>query len=323
MVRPSLAPVPKTVPPAGAGGERVFASPRARAALREAGVALATAFPAGSGRGPRGRVLFADVEAFLAGGGAQAAVSAAPAAGAAGEWATDHSHSQMRRVIASRLAESKREVPHYQLSVDVELDALLEARQGLNAAAAAGDDGAARLGVNDFLVKAAALALMRVPEVNSSWGADAVRRYHYADVAVAVAVPDGLVTPVVRDADTKGVGAIAADVRALVDKARAGGLAPTDYEGGTFTISNLGMFGVRTFNAIINPPQAAILAVGAAERRVLPDVAAGDDGGDPYRVATVMSATLSCDHRVVDGAVGAQWLAEFKGLLERPLTMLL
>ena len=320
---------------------------------------------------------------------------------------------RMRRTIASRLTASKREVPHYQLSVDVELDALLEARARLNDG---GEEGAvARLGVNDFLVKAAALALMRVPEVNSSWGDDAVRRpsevvnlsvyttshftessfvfrcgklicprcpspyvcicppgYHYADVAVAVAVPDGLVTPVVRDADTKGVGAIAADVRSLVSRARGGGLSPSDYEGGTFTISNLGMrvllfvvvvvvvvvvcllrifwhifgpssylslsssffllsfvgvlfgsrFGVRAFNAIINPPQAAILAVGAAERRVLANSATAD-GGDPYRVATIMSATLSCDHRVVDGAVGAQWLAEFKSLLERPLTMLL
>jgi pyruvate dehydrogenase E2 component (dihydrolipoamide acetyltransferase) len=221
----------------------------------------------------------------------------------------------MRRVIAQRLSQSKQTVPHYYLTTEVQLDAVLALRAQLNADLPA--DG--KLSVNDFLVKASALACRRVPEVNSSWLETGVRAYDFVDVAVAVAVPDGLVTPIVRDAHAKGLSAISGGVKALVEKARARKLAPEDYQGGTFTVSNLGMFGVRQFSAIINPPQAAILAVGAAERRVVP----GAEKDDPLRQAVVMAATLSCDHRVVDGAVGAQWLAAFKELMENPTKMLL
>lgn len=178
-----------------------------------------------------------------------------------------------------------------------------------------------KLSLNDFLVKASAGALRRVPEANSSWLEHGIRAYGYVDVAVAVALPDGLITPVVRDADTKGLAGISSSVKALVEKARAKRLSPEEYQGGTFTISNLGMFGVRSFSAIINPPQAAILAVGAAERRVVPDAA--PDAKAAFKQSVYMTATLSCDHRVVDGAVGAQWLAAFRGFVEAPHTMLL
>jgi pyruvate dehydrogenase E2 component (dihydrolipoamide acetyltransferase) len=282
----------------------------------DAGIPLAAL--AAQGTGPGGRIIAADVRELQARGGV-AASAAAPAAGAAapgGEF-TDVAHSQMRRVIAQRLTASKQSVPHYYLVADVQLDALLALRSKLN-----GDLPAeSRLSVNDFLIKASALALRKVPEVNSSWLEHAIRAYDYVDISVAVAVPDGLVTPVVRDADAKGLVAIGSTVRSLAERARAKKLKPEDYAGGTFTISNLGMFGVRQFSAIINPPQAAILAVGAAERRLVPDATPG--AALPYRPATVLSATLSCDHRVVDGAVGAQWLAAFKGYLEDPATMLL
>jgi pyruvate dehydrogenase E2 component (dihydrolipoamide acetyltransferase) len=247
--------------------------------------------------------------------GAAAAAAAAAPAGDAARGFTDVPHSSVRATIARRLVASKATVPHYFLTVDVTLDALLALRTRLNAALG---EGAAKVSVNDCLVKAAAAALRKVPQVNSSWFDDGfIRAYDYVDVSVAVAAPDGLVTPVVRDADKKGLGAVAAEVRALVDKAHAKKLSLADMSGGTFTISNLGMFGVKQFAAIINPPQAAILAVGAATARVVP----AEGGG--VKQALVASMTLSCDHRVVDGAVGAQWLQAFKALVEAPETMLL
>ena len=268
-----------------------------------------------AGAGPGGRIIAADVKEFAAAAPARAsAAAAAPAAAAEGGY-SDTPQSGMRRVIAARLTASKQAVPHYYLTSELCLDALLAARAQLNAEL----PPEAKLSVNDFLIKACAVACKKVPEVNSSWLGDVIRTYDYVDVSVAVAVPSGLITPIVRDAHAKGLSAISGGVKALVEKARARKLAPEDYQGGTFTVSNLGMFGVRQFSAIINPPQAAILAVGAAERRVVP----GAEKDDPLRQAVVMAATLSCDHRVVDGAVGAQWLAAFKELMENPTKMLL
>ena len=219
----------------------------------------------------------------------------------------------MRRVIAQRLQEAKREVPHFYLTVDCEVDALLETRAQLNERS---DDYS--LSVNDFVIRAAALALRRVPVANASWVDGALRQYASADVSVAVAIEDGLVTPIVRNADGKGLAEISAEVRELAARARARpmGLAPEEYQGGTFSVSNLGMYGISAFAAIINPPQSMILAVGTAEQRPVVK-----DGA--LAVATMMSCTLSVDHRVVDGALGAQFLQAFKGLIEDPLTMLL
>ena len=238
---------------------------------------------------------------------------AAPAAAAGAAGYRDTPASTMRKVIARRLQEAKREVPHFYLTVDCTVDALLETRASLN-----GRSEALRLSVNDFVIRAAALALRKVPDANASWVDGALRRYDSADVSVAVAIEDGLVTPIVRNADGKGLAEISAEVKALAGRARAKpmGLAPEEYQGGTFSVSNLGMFGVREFSAIINPPQAMILAVGAAEQRPVVK-----DGA--LAVASVMSCTLSVDHRVVDGALGARFLQAFKGLIEDPLTMLL
>ena len=306
-------------PPAREPGARIFASPLARRMAKQAGLAL----DAIAGSGPGGRIVKADIEAAIA----QAAVAAAPpapapavaampaapatATGAAGY--RDTPASTMRKVIAQRLQEAKREVPHFYLTVDCTVDALLETRAALNERSEA-----LRLSVNDFVIRAAALALRKVPDANASWVDGALRRYGSADVSVAVAIEDGLVTPIVRNADGKGLAEISAEVKALAGRARAKpmGLAPEEYQGGTFSVSNLGMFGVREFSAIINPPQAMILAVGAAEQR--PVVRDG-----ALAVASVMSCTLSVDHRVVDGALGARFLQVFKGLIEDPLTMLL
>uniref|UniRef100_A0A4W5LBC4 Dihydrolipoamide S-acetyltransferase (E2 component of pyruvate dehydrogenase complex) n=1 Tax=Hucho hucho TaxID=62062 RepID=A0A4W5LBC4_9TELE len=211
--------------------------------------------------------------------------------------------------------QSKQTIPHYYLSVDVNMDQVLELRMELNAEVKARN---IKLSVNDFIIKASALACLKVPEANSSWLDSVIRQNHVVDVSVAVSTPNGLMTPIVFNAHTKGLAAISSDVSALAAKARDGKLQPHQFQGGTFTISNLGMFGVKNFSAIINPPQACILAVGGSEKRLLP--AANDKGFD---VASMMSVTLSCDHRVVDGAVGAQWLAEFRKFLEKPVTMLL
>eukprot|EP00499_Haloplacidia_sp_CaronLabIsolate_P010349 CAMPEP_0196770918 /NCGR_PEP_ID=MMETSP1104-20130614/1403_1 /TAXON_ID=33652 /ORGANISM="Cafeteria sp., Strain Caron Lab Isolate" /LENGTH=506 /DNA_ID=CAMNT_0042141033 /DNA_START=40 /DNA_END=1560 /DNA_ORIENTATION=+ len=324
---PAAAPAaaaPTTPAPATATGDRIFASPLAKSMLREVGVELGQL--RGKGSGPSGRVIKVDVETFLASGApAQAATATAgtgvAAAAPAGDMARgfeDVAVSQMRRVIAQRLTESKQSVPHYYLTADVELDELMRVRSQLNSDM--GED-VGKLSVNDFLVKASALAMREVPEANSSWLDSVIRRHNYVDVSVAVAVPDGLITPVVRDVDKRGLLSISTAVRDLATRARERKLAPEEFQGGTFTISNLGMFGIKQFSAIINPPQACILAVGAAERRVLPNEQ--PDAMDPYRIATVMSVTLSCDHRVVDGAVGAQWLQAFKKYLENPLRMLL
>ncbi len=294
---PAAAPaaVPTPAPPGG----RIFASPLARRIAKELDVDLARI----RGSGPNGRVLKADVLAAARAG-------AAPAAALAAAF-EDIPHTNTRRIIAQRLAEAKRSVPHFYLSIDCEVDALLSARRQANEFI----EGA-KLSVNDFVIKAVALALRKVPAANAAWTDTAIRRYRDVDISVAVATPKGLVTPVVRVADQKSVGRISAEMKELSARAQQGRVRPDEYQGGGFTISNLGMYGIREFAAIINPPQACILAVGAAEQR--PVVRAG-----ALAVATLMTCTLSVDHRAVDGALGAEFLAAFKKLIESPVALLL
>ena len=222
-------------------------------------------------------------------------------------------HNSMRKAIARRLTSAATLIPHFYLTVDCRIDQLLAARARLNAQA---PEGGYKLSVNDFVVKASALALVRVPEVNASWTDTAILRHRHADIGVAVALDFGLITPIVFQAESKGLAAISSEVKSLAERARAKQLKPQEYEGGGFAISNLGMFGIKEFTAVINPPQAAILAVGAGEERALVR-----DG--KIETATVMSVTLSCDHRVIDGATGARFLAAFKTFVEDPATMLL
>ncbi|HEY1259516.1 MAG TPA: 2-oxo acid dehydrogenase subunit E2, partial [Stellaceae bacterium] len=224
---------------------------------------------------------------------------------------TERPLNAMRRVIARRLTEAKQTVPHFYLTIDCEIDALLKIRSELNS-----KSDAYRLSVNDFVIRAAALALRKVPAANASWSDEAILQWDTVDIAVAVALDDGLITPIVKQAERKGLATIAAETKDLVARARAGKLKLEEFQGGTFSISNLGMYGVRDFAAVINPPHGGILAIGAGEQRPVVK-----DGA--LAVATVMSCTLSCDHRAVDGAVGAQFLAAFKKLVEDPLTMLL
>lgn len=284
-----------------APGTRRFASPLARRLAAQWHVNLLEV----QGTGPRGRIVRRDVEAARD----RAPVAAAPQASrAAGRRVP---HSGMRRAIARRLTESKQQVPHFYLTVDCRMDALLALR------AQANQGGAVKLSVNDFIVRAAALALREVPEVNASWHDDAIEFHAGADISVAVATDGGLVTPIVRDADVKPLSAIAGEIVELAGRAKVNRLKPEEFTGGSLTVSNLGMYGIKQFAAIINPPQAAILAVGAAERRPVVD-----DNGD-LKAATVMTVTLSADHRVVDGAVGARWLAAFRALIENPVRILL
>ncbi|MGE4279868.1 MAG: pyruvate dehydrogenase complex dihydrolipoamide acetyltransferase [Magnetospirillum sp.] len=319
---PVAAAAPVASAPAVASGDRVFASPLAKRIAANAGVDL----KAVKGTGPYGRVVKADVEQAIKGGvaasAATAPAAAAPAAKAAPAPAPavanpfepafeEIPNSSMRKVIARRLTEAKSTIPHFYLSIDCELDALLKVRSDLN-----GRSDAYKLSVNDFIIRAVALALKKVPAANASWGEEAIKRYTDVDVSVAVATPNGLITPIVRHADHKGLAAISNEMKELAGKARDGKLKPEEFQGGGFTISNLGMFGIKDFAAIINPPQGCILAVGAGEQR--PVVKAG-----ALAIATVMTCTLSVDHRVVDGAVGAEFLAAFKKLVEDPLSMLL
>ncbi|KAK6317641.1 hypothetical protein J4Q44_G00130410 [Coregonus suidteri] len=318
---PLPTPSPATVAPATPRKGRVFASPLAKTLAAEKGIDLAQV----SGSGPDGRVTRKDIETFVPPKAAPPAtpVSAArspaptpsPAAAVSTGTFTDIPISNIRRVIAQRLMQSKQTIPHYYLSVDVNMDQVLELRMELNAEVKAQN---IKLSVNDFIIKASALACLKVPEANSSWLDSVIRQNHVVDVSVAVSTANGLITPIVFNAHTKGLAAISSDVTALAAKARDGKLQPHEFQGGTFTISNLGMFGVKNFSAIINPPQACILAVGGSEKRLLPA-----DNEKGFDVASMMSVTLSCDHRVVDGAVGAQWLAEFRKFLEKPVTMLL
>ena len=318
----AVATVPAAIPsaaPAASSGDRVFASPLAKRIAKDGNVDLASV----KGSGPHGRIVKADVEAALAAGPAPAKAAApaaapvapkpaAPVAASPFEPAFEEiPNTSMRKVIARRLTEAKSTIPHFYLSIDCELDALLKVRADLN-----GRSDAYKLSVNDFVVRAVALALKKVPAANASWGEEAIKRYKDVDVSVAVATPTGLITPIVHHADHKGLAEISNEMKSLAAKARDGKLKPEEFQGGGFTISNLGMFGIKDFAAIINPPQGCILAVGAGEQR--PVVKSG-----ALAVATVMTCTLSVDHRVVDGAVGAEFLAAFKKLVEDPLSMLL
>jgi pyruvate dehydrogenase E2 component (dihydrolipoamide acetyltransferase) len=343
---PSPAPSPGAAPPASrppvarAGerangetkGERVFASPLARRIAKDAGIDIASI----DGSGPHGRIVEQDVKSALAGGTAKRAAPAvqAPAAGARPALPTGMSdevikklfepgsftevpHDGMRKTIARRLAEAKATIPHFYLSLDCRLDALLRLREEINAAAPKDKGGKAayKLSVNDFVIKALALALMRVPEANVSWTESAMLKHKDADVGVAVSIPGGLITPIVRKAQSKTLSVISNEMKDLAQRAKARKLKPQEYEGGTTAVSNLGMFGVTNFSAVINPPHATILAVGVGEKRVVVE-------RDAPAVATMMSVTLSTDHRAVDGALGAELLSAFKTLIERPASML-
>jgi len=324
--RASVSDVPPQAPSGDRGG-RIIASPLAKKMAKQAGLDLAAI----AGSGPGGRIVKADIEAALARAAApsvaeapaappapsEAAAPAAPPPEIPGLPPYDEAPlNAMRKVIARRLSESKREAPHFYLTIDCRIDALLKLRAELNEHSPKDGPEAYKISVNDFIIRAAALALMRVPEANASWAGDVIRRYRSADISVAVALDDGLITPIIRGAEKKGLAAISREMKALAARAREGKLSPEEYQGGTFSISNLGMFGIRAFAAVINPPQGCILAVGAGEQR--PVVTDG-----ALSVATVMTCTLSTDHRVVDGAVGARFLAAFKELIEYPLAMLL
>jgi len=337
---PVVAPAPQAPKPVapvaaavvnGAAGARVFASPLARRVASEGGLDLSLV----TGSGPHGRIVKADIEAALKGGAPRAAARPAPSKAAAPVAAVapvaaagpdarlyfakdsyeEIPHDSMRKTIARRLTSSKRDIPHYYLTVDCQIDALLDVRKQINAQSPADGPGAYKVSVNDFIVKAAALALIRVPGVNCSWTETALLKHRHADVGVAVALDFGLITPIVQKAETKSLAAISNEVKDLAARAKAKKLKPSEFEGGTFAISNLGMYGIRDFTAVINPPHAAILAVGAGEPRAV--VRNGS-----VVVATVMTVQLSCDHRVIDGALGATWLEAFKGYLENPVTML-
>ena len=296
-VAPAAAPQPSTT--------RLFASPLARRIAAQNELPLEGV----RGTGPNGRIIKADVEAAL-----QQAPSAAAAAvsAPAGNEERFVPHSAMRRTIAERLSHSKQTAPHFYLTVDCEIDTLLAARKTMNEMAPEG----VKISVNDMIVRAAAQALMQVPDVNGAYEDEGCRYFADADICIAVALDGGLVTPVIPAAQSKGLADISRISKELATQARDGTLPPSAYAGGTFTISNLGMFGIREFAAVINPPQGAILAVGAGEQR--PVVKNGE-----LAVATVMSVTLSADHRIVDGALGAQWMQVFKGLIENPMAMLL
>jgi pyruvate dehydrogenase E2 component (dihydrolipoamide acetyltransferase) len=314
---------PKAAVPTPVVGTRVFASPLAKRIAAQKGVDLNSL----SGSGPHGRIVKADVEAAKPEAKPAAVLppATAPVAGLSPipdaklfykpEDYVEFPNDMTRRSIAKRLAAAAGLIPHIALTVDCELDELLAARASLNASAPKGDK-AYKLSVNDFVIKAAAQALMAVPEVNASWTDAAILRHKHADVGVAVSVDYGLVTPIVAHAEEKGLATISNEVKALVARAKDKRLKPSEYEGGSFSVSNLGMFGTKQFSAIINPPQGAILAVGAGSLR-----AVVKDG--KLAIATVMTVTLSLDHRIADGAVGARFLQAFKQYIEQPAAMLL
>ncbi len=340
-IPPAIAPMPAAPAPVAAAsapkanghasGERVFASPLARRIAGEAGIELSGI----AGSGPNGRIVRADVEAARGKPSAKPQAedvvapvtappdveraAAAPRPAPVVKITAPHTlvpMTSMRKVIARRLAEAKQTVPHFYVSMDIELDALLKLRADLNGRSPKDGAGAFKLSVNDLIIKAAATTLRRVPKVNASLVGDDVAYYDDVDISVAVSIPDGLITPIIRHADRKGLSAISNEMKDLAGRAKAGKLKPEEFQGGGFSISNMGMFGVTSFAAIINPPQSAILAVAAGQPR-----AVVHDGA--LAVATVMTCTLSVDHRVVDGALGAEWIAEFKRVVEDPLSLML
>jgi len=328
------APPPTEAPPASttavrpANGERrVFASPLARRIAQQRGIELSGL----KGSGPRGRIVKVDVEGAKPGqrppvapaaraepGGVAPSFAIAPLPDARAFFKPEDfdeiPHDSMRKTIARRLTSAKTLIPHFYLTVDCRIDNLISTRLRLNEAAP--KENGYKLSVNDFVVKACALSLMRVPEVNASWTETAMLRHKHADIGVAVALDFGLITPIVFRAEEKGLAVISNEVKSLAERARAKKLKPSEFEGGSFAISNLGMFGVKDFTAVINPPQAAILAVGAGEKRAVAV-------GDRIEAATIMTVTMSCDHRVIDGATGARFLQSFKQFVEEPAAMLL
>lgn len=308
MATPAVAP---SAAPAASSGKRVFASPLARRIAAQKGIDLSTL----KGSGPNGRIVRRDVEqAGQTPAATPKAASPAAVAEAAGTGYEKVPHSTMRKVIARRLTEAKSTIPHFYVEMDVQLDALMALRSQMNAASPADGPGAYKISVNDMLVKAVAVTLRRVPKVNVSYTDDAVLVYDDVDISVAVSIPDGLITPIVRRADTKSLRQISTETRDLVARARAGKLKPEEFQGGTFSISNMGMYGVKAFSAIINPPQAAILAIAAAERRAVVK-------GNEITIGTVMTVTLSVDHRVVDGALAAEWVSAFRAVVENPMSL--
>ena len=303
---PAPVPVAPVAPVATQDGSRLFASPLARRIAADRGIDLKLI----SGSGPKGRIIKADLDQAPA-ISSPVATSKASLPQAVGEDSSVIENSQMRKVIASRLQQSMQDSPHFYVNMDIDIGAMLAARKTLNDHAPEG----VKISVNDMIIKAAATALMRVPEVKASWEGEQTRRFNHADISVAVAIEGGLITPIIRHAEEKGLEAISSEVAALAKRAHDGKLAPEEYTGGSFTISNLGMFGVTSFTAVINPPQAAILAIGAGEERAV--VRNGQ-----LAVATMMTATLSSDHRVVDGANAARFMKVFKEIVENPVLAL-
>jgi pyruvate dehydrogenase E2 component (dihydrolipoamide acetyltransferase) len=330
----AAAPAPQAAAPApqGNGHARTFSSPLARRLAREAGIELARI----TGSGPHGRVIARDVEEAKSGKGLKASAAApagAPSIAPGGAVAPGMSdkqiralfedgsyevipHDGMRRTIAQRLTASVQTVPHFYLTMDCNIGKLVEAREEINAAAPKDKDGkpAYKLSVNDFVIKALAIALQRIPNANVSWTDGGMLKHKHSDVGVAVAMPGGLITPIIRKAETKPISVISAEMKDFAVRARARKLKPEEYQGGTTAVSNLGMYGIKDFTAVINPPHATILAVGTGEERAI--VKHGK-----IEIAQIMSVTLSCDHRAVDGALGAELIGAFKMLIENPVMM--
>jgi pyruvate dehydrogenase E2 component (dihydrolipoamide acetyltransferase) len=315
-------PKPTPQPRSGNGQDqsegRIFVSPLARRMAQQAGIDLGGL----KGSGPNGRIVKADIEAAQHKGAPaapQPTAAPAPIARPATAIAAPHQlvpHSSIRKVIARRLTEAKSTIPHFYVSMDVEIDALIKLMNDLNAKAPKEGPDAYLITINDLVIKASAATLRRVPTVNAAWTDEGMALFDDVDISVAVAIPDGLITPIVRKADQKGLATISREMKDLAGRARAGKLKPEEFQGGGFSISNMGMFGVSEFAAIINPPQSAILAVAAGQKRPVVK-------NDSLAIATVMTCTLSVDHRVVDGALGARWLREFKRIVEDPLSLLL
>jgi pyruvate dehydrogenase E2 component (dihydrolipoamide acetyltransferase) len=320
---PAVQRLATTVAGEGAGSPRVAASPLAKRIAQQAGIDLSGL----KGSGPQGRILKADVEA---------AIGKAPAAEPNGSRALTITPptpalktleqmgiepgsydlvplDMMRKTIARRMTDSFRDIPHFPLTIDLEIDKLLKARGEINARFA---DQGVKISVNDIIIKACALSLMRVPESNASYSPEGIAHHHHADVAVAVAIDGGLITPIIRSAETKGLAAISAEMADLAHRARERKLKPHEFQGGTFSLSNLGMMGIKSFASILNEPQGMIMSVGAGEKRPIVK-------NDALAIATVMTVTLTCDHRVVDGAIGSAFLKAFRGFIEDPMAMLL
>jgi len=316
-------PAPAKAPPAKAkDGERIFASPLARRIAEQKGLDLAAI----TGSGPHGRIIERDVKDAKP-GAKPAVTAAAMPTERRGETRPVQSLQQMgipegsydlipldgmRKTVARRMTDSFRDVPHFPLTIDLQIDRLLEARGRINTML---EKDGVKVSVNDIILKACAVALKRVPEANASYSPEGIALHHHADIAMAVAVEGGLITPIIRKCETKGLAQIAQETKDLAERARTRKLKPEEFQGGTFSVSNLGMFGIKSFGSIINEPQGAILSVGAGTKQ--PVVR-----GDQLAIATVMSVTMTCDHRVVDGATGARWLEAFKALIEEPLAMM-